>query len=149
MAIKLNPYLNFDGQCEEAFNLYKKVFGGEFSGQGIMRFGDIPPSDEFQIPAELKSRVMHVSLPIGAEILMGSDTMPGMGKPFQKGVNSYISIHPESREEADRIFNQLSEGGEIEMPMEDQFWGDYYGSFIDKFGTPWMVNFHDGNESNS
>ena len=149
MAIKLNPYLNFDGQCEEAFNLYKKVFGGEFSGQGIMRFGDIPPSDEFQIPAELKSRVMHVSLPIGAEILMGSDTMPGMVKPFQKGVNSYISIHPESREEADRIFNQLSEGGEIEMPMEDQFWGDYYGSFIDKFGTPWMVNFHDGNESNS
>lgn len=143
MAIKLNPYLNFDGNCEDAFNHYKKVFGVEFSGDGMMRFGDIPANEDFQIPENMKNRIMHVSLNIGKETLMGSDTFPGMGKPFQKGVNSYISIHPESREEADRIFNQLSEGGEIEMPMEDQFWGDYYGSFIDRFGTPWMVNFHE------
>lgn len=142
MKTKLNPYLNFDGQCEEAFNHYKNVFGGEFAGQGVMRLGDMPPSDEFQLPDDMKNRVMHVSLPIGDEILMGSDTMPGMGKPFQKGINSYISIHPESREEADRIFNQLSDGGEIEMPMQDQFWGDYFGSLVDKFGTPWMVNYH-------
>lgn len=142
MAVKLNPYLNFDGQCEAAFNLYKKVFGGEFAGQGVMRFGDMPPSEEFPVSDEVKNRVMHVSLPVGGETLMGSDTMPGMGSPFQKGVNAYVSIHPDSREEADRIFNELSEGGTIEMPMADMFWGDYYGSLIDRFGTPWMINYN-------
>ncbi|MFV0607263.1 MAG: VOC family protein [Niabella sp.] len=142
MAIKLNPYLNFDGQCEEAFLFYKKVFGGEFTEHGIMRLGDMPPSEEFPVPEEFKNRVMHVSLPIGNEILMGSDTMPGMGSPFQKGVNNYISVSPNSREEADRLFSELSEGGTVEMPMADMFWGDYYGSFIDKFGTPWMINYN-------
>lgn len=144
MSTKLNPYLNFDGQCEEAFNFYKNAFGGEFAGQGIMRFGDIPPSDDMPpLPEDMKTRVMHVSLPIGEQVLMGSDTMPGMGSPFQKGVNSYISIHPDSREEADRLFKELSDGGNVEMPMADQFWGDYYGSFIDKFGTPWMINYNE------
>ena len=142
MAIKLNPYLNFDGNCEEAFQHYKNVFGGEFFGQGIMRFGDIPPSDDFTLPEEHKNRVMHVSLQVGNEMLMGSDTMPGFcDKTFQIGDNAYISIHPDSREEADRIFNALAEGGTIEMPMEDQFWGDYYGSLCDRFGINWMVNF--------
>lgn len=142
MKTKLNPYLNFDGNCEEAFNHYKKVFGGEFTGQGIMRFGDMPPSDDMPpLPDEFKNRVMHVSLPVGDEVLMGSDTMPGMGKPFQQGVNNYISVSPESRDEADRLFAELSDGGEIEMPMEDMFWGDYFGSFVDKFGTPWMINY--------
>lgn len=143
MAIKLNPYLNFDGQCEAAFNLYKEVFGGEFSREGIMRFGDLPPSDDMPpLPEAMKNRVLHVSLPIGEQTLMGSDTMPGMGSPFNKGTNNYVSIHPGSREEADRLFEGLSKGGVVEMPMQDQFWGDYYGSFIDKFGTPWMINYN-------
>ncbi len=140
--MKLNPYLNFDGNCEAAFLHYKKVFGGEFAGQGIMRFGDIPAMDGFEIADEHKNRVMHVSLPVGNEILMGSDSMPGFGnRSFQNGDNAYVSIHPDSREEADRLFAGLSEGGEIEMPMEDQFWGDYFGSFRDKFGICWMINF--------
>lgn len=144
--MQLNPYLNFDGQCEEAFNFYKKVFKTDFSEYGLMKFGDMPPQEGFSLPEELKNRVMHVGLPIGQQILMGSDTMPGMGTPFQKGVNNYISVHPDSREEADRIFSELSEGGNIEMPIADQFWGDYYGSFIDKFGTPWMINFSSQNQ---
>ena len=142
--MKLNPYLNFDGQCEEAFNHYKKVFRTEFSEHGIMKFGDMPPQEGMpELPEELKNRVMHVGMRVGNEILMGSDAMPGMGKPFTKGINSYISLHPDSREEADRIFAELSEGGEVEMPMQDQFWGDYYGSFIDRFGTPWMINYNE------
>ncbi len=143
MATKLNPYLNFDGNCEAAFNHYKKVFGGEFAGQGVMRFGDMPVCDEMPpLAEEHKNRVMHVSLPIGSELLMGSDIMPGFGNgPFKIGDNTYVSIHPASREEADRLFKELSEGGEIEMPMEDQFWGDYFGSFRDRFGISWMVNF--------
>ncbi len=143
MATKLNPYLNFDGNCEAAFNHYKKVFGGEFSGHGVMRFGDIPTSEEMPpLPDEHKNRVMHVSLPIGSELLMGSDIMLGFGNgPFKIGDNTYVSIHPDSREEADRLFKELSEGGEIEMPMEDQFWGDYFGSFRDRFGISWMVNY--------
>ena len=145
--MKLNPYLNFDGQCEEAFNFYKKVFKTEFNQYGIMRFGDLPPQEGMPpLPDDAKNRVMHVGLNIGSEILMGSDTMPGFGnRPFQIGDNSYISIHPDSREEADRIFIELSEGGEIEMPMADQFWGDYYGSLRDRFGTSWMVNYNEGN----
>lgn len=148
MAIKLNPYLNFDGQCEEAFNLYKKVFKTEFNKYGIMRFGDMPPQEGMEpLPAHIKNRVMHVGLNIGNEVLMGSDIMPGMvNRPFQVGDNSYISIHPDSREEADRIFAELSEGGEVEMPMADQFWGDYFGSLRDKFGTSWMINYNPENK---
>lgn len=143
MATKLNPYLNFDGTCEEAFNHYKTVFGGEFAGQGLMRFGDMPGCDEMPAMAEEhKSRIMHVSLPIGNEILMGSDIMPGFGNgPFQFGDASYISIHPDTKAEADRLFKELSEGREIEMPLEDMFWGDYFGSFRDRFGINWMINF--------
>ncbi len=140
--MKLNPYLNFDGNCEAAFLHYKRIFGGEFAGQGIMRFGDIPLMDKFELSDEHKNRVMHISLPVGSEMLMGSDTMPGFGnRPFQDGDNSYVCIHTDSREEADRLFAELSEGGEIEMPMEDQFWGDYFGSFRDKFGVLWMISF--------
>lgn len=143
--MKLNPYLNFDGQCEAAFNFYKKVFKTEFNQYGIMRFGDVPPTEGMpSIPDELKNRVMHVGIDLGSQILMGSDIMPGMSpRPFQIGDNNYISIHPNSREEADRLFKELSEGGEIEMPMEDQFWGDYFGSFRDQFGTCWMINFNE------
>ena len=142
--MKLNPYLNFDGTCEEAFNFYKKVFQTEFNQYGIMRFGDVPPQEGMPaMPDEIKNRVMHVAIDFGGQSLMGSDIMPGFGnRSFQVGDNSYISLHPDSREDADRIFAELSEGGEVEMPMADQFWGDYYGSFRDKFGTCWMINYN-------
>lgn len=137
---KLNPYLNFDGTCEEAFNFYKFVFGGEFLGE-VHKMKDIP---NMEIPEEAKNRVMHVGLPIGGDILMGSDIFPG--QPFVAGNNNYISIFPESREEADRLFARLSADGEVEMPMEDQFWGDYFGSLKDKFGVCWMINYNSQNQ---
>lgn len=144
--MKLNPYLNFDGTCEEAFNLYKKVFGGDFAGNGIMRFGDIPPQEGMEISEDIKNRVMHIALQVGDDTLMGSDIMPGMknnagGDEFRLGDNVIISIAPDSREEADRIYAQLSEGGRANHPMQDQFWGDYWGSLTDKFGTEWMINY--------
>ena len=137
--MKVNPYLNFDGQTEEAFNFYKSVFGGEFTGK--MKMNETPGGSE--LPKEEQNLLMHISLPIGKDtLLMASDIIPSMGQILKKGNNNYISIHPESREEADKLFNGLSAGGEIEMPMEDQFWGDYFGSFVDKFGIGWMINFN-------
>ena len=137
--IKLNPYLNFDGNCEEAFNHYKKVFGGEFSY--FSRMSDVE-NEEF--PEEDKNLIMHVSLPIGNDILMGSDVATDIKPMFKQGNNNYISLTPSSREEADRLFNELSAGGEEEMPMEEMFWGDYFGSFRDKFGIYWMINYFVG-----
>jgi len=137
--IKLNPYLNFDGNCEEAFNHYKKVFGGEFSY--FSRMSDVE-NEEF--PEEDKNLIMHVSLPIGNDILMGSDVATDIKPMFKQGNNNYISLTPTSREEADRLFNELSAGGEVEMPMEEMFWGDYFGSFRDKFGIYWMINYFVG-----
>jgi len=136
--IKLNPYLNFDGKAEEAFIFYKSVFGGEFVG-GVMKMGAAPGAEE--LTAEEKNRVMHIALPIGNDLLMASDIAPSMGHKLIVGNNNYLSIFPESREEADRLFNALSVDGEIEMPLEEQFWGDYFGSFIDKFGVHWMINY--------
>ena len=137
---KLNPYLNFDGTCEEAFRFYKVVFGGEFLGD-VLKMKDIPG---MEIPEEAKNRIMHVALPVGNDLLMGSDVFPG--QPFVQGNNNYISLFPESREEADRLFGALSEGGEVEMPMADQFWGDYFGSLKDKFGVYWMINYNSANQ---
>lgn len=137
---KLNPYLNFDGTCEEAFRFYKVVFGGEFLGD-VHKMKDIPG---MEIPEEAKNRIMHVVLPVGNDLLMGSDVFPG--QPFVQGNNNYISLFPESREEADRLFGALSEGGEVEMPMADQFWGDYFGSLKDKFGVYWMINYNSANQ---
>ena len=108
-----------------------------------MKMSDAPDADK--LPEAEKNRTMHISLPIGSTtILMASDILPAAGHKFKAGNNSYISLHPESRAEADRLFNGLSEGGEIEMPMEDQFWGDYFGCFTDKFGILWMVNYNEG-----
>lgn len=136
---KINPYLNFDGKAEEAFNFYKNVFGGEFAG-GINRMGDAPGTES--LSKEEKNRVMHISLPIqGGDILMGADIVPSMGHKLIQGNNNYVSIHPNSREETDKLFNGLSAGGKIEMPLQDTFWGAYFGSFQDKFGVHWMINF--------
>jgi len=135
---KLNPYLNFDGTAEEAFNFYKSVFCGEFLG-GVNRMSDAPGMEN--LPDNERNRVLHIALPIGNDILMASDIIPSMGQKLQMGNNNYISVFPDSREEADRLFNSLSAEGEVEMPMEDMFWGDYFGSFTDKFGVKWMLNF--------
>lgn len=140
--MKVNPYLNFDGNAREAFEFYQSVFGGELE-QG-MTFGEMPPDENLKIADEEKSRLMHISLPVGDFVLMGSDISPSLGHKLNVGNNTYISLHPDSKEEADRIFEALSDGAEIEMPMADQFWGDYFGSLIDKFGICWMINFHEG-----
>lgn len=137
--IKLNPYLNFGGNSEEVFNFYKSVFGGEFSS--LVRFRDMP-MEGVQIPEGDQDKIMHVALPIGEDnALMASDALESLGQKVVPGNNAYISVHPDSKEEADRIFNALSEGAEIEMAMGDQAWGDYFGSLRDRFGTGWMVNY--------
>lgn len=137
---KVNVYLNFPGNTEEAFLFYKSVFGGEFDG-GIMRMGDVPaqPGDKPLSGAD-KNLVMHVSLPImGGFCLMGTDAVESMGQPAVKfGNNVYINLQPDSREETDRLFVALSAGGKVDMPMQDMFWGDYFGSLTDKFGVQWM-----------
>lgn len=136
---KLNPYLNFNGTCEEAFLFYKSVFGGEFLG-GIMRMSGAPGSEE--LAENDKNRVLHVALPIGVDLLMGSDTYPQGMQNLIEGNNNHISVFPETREEADRLFGALSDGGNVLVPIQDVFWGDYYGQLIDKFGIFWMINYN-------
>lgn len=139
---QLNSYLNFNGTTEEAFNFYKSVFGGDFRG-GIMRFRDVPdlPGKE-NLSEKDKNAVMHVALPIGNNVLMGSDLVEGYGASLQMGNNVQLSLHPDSKEEADRLYKALSAGGKQSMPMADMFWGDYWGMLTDKFGIAWMVNYH-------
>jgi len=141
---QVSTYLNFPRQTEEVFSFYKSVFGGEFSGNGIMRFGDIPASDDMPpIPEEDKNLVMHVELPItGGYGLMGSDAPESMGFTVNQGNNVHIMLQPDSREETNSLFSALSAGGIITQPMQDMFWGDYYGSCIDKYGVQWMFNYH-------
>jgi uncharacterized glyoxalase superfamily protein PhnB/uncharacterized protein YndB with AHSA1/START domain len=136
-------YLNFDGKTEEAFLFYKSVFRTEFLGKGIERFGDIPASAGHPPVAEaIKKMVLHVQLPItGGHILMGTDAPKEMGFTLTKGTNMHICIEPETRDEADRLFNELSAGGTITMPMADMFFGAYFGEFSDKYGINWMINF--------
>ncbi len=138
---KVSTYLNFPGNTEEAFNFYKSVFGGEFMG-GIHRFSSIPPQEGAPPMAEEdKHLIMHVALPIlGGHLLMGTDAPESMGFKVNFGNNSYISLHPDTREEARRLFGALSAGGKVESELQDMFWGDYFGSFTDKFGVNWMVN---------
>lgn len=134
----LSIYLNFDGNCRDAFDFYRSVFGGEFIT--ISTFGEGPP--DMGVSAEESDRIMHVSFPIGSSVLMGSDTSPAFGPPHQLGNNFSVSCHPESREETDRLFAALSAGGNVTMPLADQFWGSYFGACVDKFGIPWQFN-HD------
>ena len=140
---KTSTYLNFSRNTEEVFNFYKSVFGGDFVDGKINRFSEIPPMEGMPPVAEAdKNLVMYVALPIlGGHLLMGTDAPASMGFTVNQGNNVYISLHPDSRSEADLLFAKLSAGGVIEMPMQDMFWGDYYGSFTDKFGIRWMVNY--------
>ncbi len=137
--IKLNPYLNFDGNTEEAFLFYKSVFGGEFTS--LVRFKDMP-MEGVEIPKQDANKIMHVGLPIGGDqVLMATDTLKSLGQNLLKGNNSNISINTDDKKEADKIFAALSSGGKVEMELADQPWGDYYGGFTDKFGVKWMVSY--------
>ena len=135
----VNPYLVFNGNCEEAFNFYKVVFGGEFVT--ISKFKDMPPMPGAEMPDSAKEKILHVSLPISKEtILMGSDSNPMMGDVII-GQNLSLSVNVQSREDANKIFNGLAAGGKITMPLADTFWSAYFGMLVDKFGIIWMVNY--------
>jgi len=136
-------YLNFPGNTEEAFLFYKSVFMTEFAGKGIQRFGDIPAdSSHPPVSDEIKNMILHIELPItGNYVLMATDAPKQMGFTLTQGNNMHICIEPESREEATRIFNELSAGGNVTMPLKDMFFGSYFGEFSDKFGINWMINY--------
>jgi PhnB protein len=135
---KLNAYLNFPGNTEEAFNFYKSVFGGEFSS--IVRFKDMPMASQ-KLSRDVENKIMHIALPVGNDLIMATDAIESMGFKLTPGNNSYIMIQVDSQAEADRVFNALSAGGKVEVALADQPWGDYYGSFWDKFGIGWMVDY--------
>jgi PhnB protein len=137
---KLNPYLCFSGNTEEAFEFYKSVFGGDFAA--VVRFKDFH-IEGMSIPKQFENKIMHISLPIGKDnVLMASDSLESFGQKLTQGNNLYISVQAESKEDAERIFKSLSAGGKVEMPIADQQWGDYYGSLNDRFGVHWMVNYN-------
>lgn len=141
MAV-VNPYLNFKGNTEEAFRFYQSVFGGEFIT--LLRFKDTPEKD--RVPAHEQEKIMHVSLPIGkGNILMGTDALESMGHKLNTGNNFSLSIGTDSKEEADKLFNGLSEGGKVDVPLNTTFWGAYFGMLKDKFGIQWMVSYDENN----
>ena len=137
MAI-INPHINFNGNAEEAFNFYKSVFGGEFAK--VMRFKDLA-SAEFPVAEQEANKIMHIALPIGKNILMANDVPEILGRTNENEHRSKIAICAESKEEADKLFNGLSVGGQIEIPIADSPWGSYFGMFRDKYGIEWMVDF--------
>ncbi|WP_207533420.1 VOC family protein [Desertivirga arenae] len=134
--LTIHPYLNFSGNTLEAFNFYKKVFGGEFSL--VLRFRDT--SEAGRVPEEHLDKLMHIALPVGQSVLMATDALPEMGHHLQPGNNFHISIMPDNKREAERIFNELSEDGKISVQFQKESWGEYFGMFTDKFGMNWMVN---------
>ncbi len=135
---QINPYINFNGNAEEAFTFYKSVFGGEFAI--IMRFKDVA-SPEFPVAENDANKIMHIALPIGKNLLMANDVPESMGRTNENENRSKISISAESKEEADILFNGLSVGGKIEAPIGDSPWGSYFGMFRDKYGIEWIVDF--------
>ena len=134
--MSFNVYLTFDGNCREVFEFYRSVFGGEFSA--FVTFGEGPP--DMNVPEAEKDRIMHVSLPIGSGVLMGSDSCSAFGPPPVAGTNFEIALIGESREHCDAVFAKLSEGGSVKMPMQETFWGSWFGKWTDKFGIGWMIN---------
>lgn len=135
---KLNIYLNFPGNAEDALKFYKGVFGGDFSA--LIRFKDMPMPGA-PLGARDRDKLMHVALPVGADVLMASDVPESLGRKLVTGNNAYIAVQADSKDEAGRIFKALTADGQVEMPIADQPWGDYYGSLTDKFGVGWMVSF--------
>ena len=139
----INVYLTFNGNCKSAFDFYRSVFGGEFASEST--FGEMPPQEGMPpMPDEMKDQIMHVSLPISQEtVLMGSDTGGEWADSHVQGNNFSISISTDSKAKADNFFNELSAGGEVKMPMEETFWGDYFGMLTDEFGINWMISFNE------
>lgn len=139
---RTSTYLNFPRQTEEAFTFYKSVFGGEFRGDGVNRFGDMPAMEGAPpMPEEDRNLVMHIELEItGGHILMGTDAPESMGFKVNFGNNMYLNLEPDTREETKRLFDRLSDGGKVEMQLHDAFWGAYFGSCTDKYGVNWMFN---------
>jgi len=136
---QLNPYVNFEGNTEEAFNFYKSVIGGEFTS--LVRFKDTPAKDA--VPPAEQDKLMHVCLRIGDTMLMGTDALASMGHRVSSGTNFSLSIHGDTVEESQRIFDGLAEGGTITVPFKKEFWGDMFGQLTDKFGMQWMVTHAD------
>jgi PhnB protein len=139
---RVSTYLNFSRNTEEAFNFYRSVFGGDFSGGGIARLGDFPQAEGMPpMLEEDKNLIMHIELPIlGGHILMGTDAPESMGFHLTKGNNVHINLEPDTREETKRLFDALAAGGTITMKLQDMFWGAYFGSCTDRFGVQWMFN---------
>ncbi|QYJ68148.1 VOC family protein [Flavobacterium litorale] len=135
---QINPYIAFKGNCEEAFNFYKSVFGGEFTY--ISRFGEMPESDGYTVPEAEKAMIMHVSLPIGTTTLMGSDTPVAYRNNSIVGNNISVSFNTNSEKEAHDVFNGLAEGGNVLTPLAKTFWAPLFGMLTDKFGINWMIN---------
>ncbi len=134
----LNPYINLPGNTEEAFNFYKSVFGGEFTT--LQRFKDTPEASKLSLADAEK--LMHVALPVGhSNTLMGTDALESMGHKVTMGDNYSLSLEADSKEEADKLFNGLSAGGKVEVPIADAFWGAYFGMVDDQFGVKWMISF--------
>jgi PhnB protein len=134
----INPYLNFEGNTEEAFIFYKSVFGGEFIA--LQRFKDTPEAD--RASEKDKEKIMHISLPIGkGNILMATDALESMGHKVTAGTNFHLSLGTDSEEETKKLFNALSAGGKVTVPLDKTFWGAYFGMFTDKFGIQWMINY--------
>lgn len=140
---RINPHINFNGNAEEAFTFYKSVFGGEFAK--IIRFKDLA-SPDFRVAEKEENKIMHIALPIGKyNVLMANDVPEILGKTNENENRSKIVISAESKDEADRLFNGLSAGGQIEGPIGDSPWGSYFGMFRDKYGIEWMVDFDPNN----
>ena len=135
---QINPHINFNGNAEEAFEFYRSVFGGEFTK--IVRFKDLA-SAEFPVTEKEAQKIMHIALPIGRSTLMANDVPEVLGRTNENEHRSKIVISADSKEEADRLFNGLSAGGQVEMPISDSPWGTHFGMFRDKYGIEWMVEF--------
>jgi PhnB protein len=135
----INPYINFNGNAEEAFTFYKSIFGGEFGT--IVRFKDLT-SDEFSVSENEANKIMRITLPIGQNVLIANDVPESMGRVSEEENRSKIAVFADSREEAERIFNGLSVGGAVEMPMDNSPWGTYLSMFRDKYGIEWTVEFN-------
>lgn len=134
----LNPYLNFAGNTEEAFAFYKSIFGGEFAA--LQRFKDTPEAPD--VSGKDKEKIMHVALPMGhGNTLMATDALESMGHRLTIGNNFHLSVEADNKEEAGRLFKELSAGGKVTMPLADTFWGAYFGMVTDKFGIQWMVSY--------
>ena len=134
--MSLNTYLFFDGNCREAFEHYRAVFGGDFLM--LRTYADAPAGTD--VPEAEKGRIMHVSLPVGSAVLMGEDSCSAFGPPPAAGENFAISVSAGSRERSDELFARLSEEGAVKMPMQDMFWGAYFGTCRDRFGINWMIS---------